>query len=62
VYAEIMVLAGAISNVIDRAFYQGVIDFVHLHIGDWSWPIFNVADVAIVCGILWMIKEQYQEL
>lgn len=62
VYAEIMVLAGAISNVIDRIIYKGVIDFVHLHIGDWSWPIFNIADVAIVCGILWMIKEQYQEL
>lgn len=62
IYAELMVLAGASSNVIDRALYQGVIDFVHLHIGDWSWPIFNVADVAIVLGIFWMIKEQYQEL
>lgn len=62
IYAELMVLAGALSNVIDRALYKGVIDFVHLHIDDWSWPIFNVADVAIVVGIFWMIKEQYQEL
>lgn len=62
IYAELTVLAGALSNVIDRVVYQGVIDFVHLHIGDWSWPIFNIADTAIVFGICWMIKEQYQEL
>jgi len=62
VYAELMVLAGAISNVVDRVLYQGVIDFVHFHIGTWSWPRFNIADVAIVLGICWMIKEQYQEL
>ena len=62
VYAGLMVLAGAISNVIDRVLYQGVIDFVHVHIADWSWPIFNIADMAIVLGICWMIKEQYQEL
>jgi signal peptidase II len=62
VYAECAVLAGALSNVVDRILYKGVIDFVHVHIDTWSWPIFNIADAAIVMGICWMIKEYYKEL
>jgi len=49
-----LIQGGAIGNVIDRAFRNGdgffggaVIDF--LEIGDW-WPVFNIADVAIVVG------------
>ena len=49
-----LIQGGAIGNVIDRAFREGdgflsgaVIDF--LEIGDW-WPVFNIADVAIVIG------------
>lgn len=61
VFAEIMVLAGAVSNLVDRIVYHGVIDFIHMHLGDWSWPIFNIADTAIVLGIFWMLKEHYNE-
>lgn len=55
IYAEIAILAGAMSNLWDRFSYGGVIDFIHLHYGHWSWPIFNIADMAIVSGVLWMI-------
>lgn len=41
-----LVLGGAIGNVLDRAVRGFVVDFVHLH----HWPIFNVADVAVVAG------------
>ena len=41
------IVAGAIGNVVDRAARGYVVDFVHLH----HWPIFNVADVAIVVGV-----------
>jgi signal peptidase II len=61
IYAELAVLAGAISNVIDRMVYGGVIDFIHLHIGSWSWPIFNIADITIVLGICWILWEHYNE-
>lgn len=61
IYAELAVLAGACSNVFDRFRYHGVIDFVHVHIGEWSWPIFNIADIVIVLGISLMILEQYRE-
>ncbi len=61
VFAECAVLAGAMSNVLDRYLYGGVVDFIHVHIANWSWPIFNIADVAIVLGILWILWEQYKE-
>ncbi len=55
IYGEVAVLAGAVSNVIDRSVYGGVIDFIHLSYNSWSWPIFNIADVAIVLGVLWIL-------
>ena len=40
------IAGGAISNVIDRLRFGGVVDFIHAHLGAWSWYVFNVAD----CG------------
>jgi signal peptidase II len=42
-----LIAAGAIGNVIDRAARGYVVDFIHVT----HWPVFNVADVAIVLGI-----------
>lgn len=42
------VLAGAVGNVVDRAVRGYVVDFVHVR----GWPVFNVADVAVVGGVL----------
>ncbi len=57
IYAEVAILTGAMSNLWDRFIYGGVIDFIHLHYGHWSWPIFNIADIAIVSGVVWMIMH-----
>jgi signal peptidase II len=43
-----LVLAGALGNVVDRAVRGYVVDFIHLT----RWPIFNVADIAVVAGVL----------
>jgi signal peptidase II len=51
------IAGGAIGNVIDRLRYGAVVDFIHAHIGDWSWYVFNVADAAIVCGVVALILE-----
>lgn len=45
-----LVIGGAIGNVIDRLRLGYVVDFVLLYWNDWSWPAFNLADSAIVCG------------
>ncbi|HCX86521.1 MAG TPA: signal peptidase II [Gammaproteobacteria bacterium] len=45
-----MILGGAAGNLIDRAHYGHVVDFIDLYAGSWHWPAFNVADMAITIG------------
>jgi signal peptidase II len=51
VIGELLVLSGALSNMIDRVLYGGVIDFILLSARGYYWPYFNVADACIVCGV-----------
>lgn len=47
------IFGGAIGNYIDRIQYRYVIDFLDFHIyGKYSWPAFNIADMAIVLGVI----------
>lgn len=50
-----MIFAGAVGNAWDRVDYGHVIDFINLHIGDWHFAIFNVADSAISAGAMMLI-------
>ena len=54
-YALLMILGGALGNLFDRIFYKAVPDFVDFHIGDFHWFIFNVADIFITIGVIFMI-------
>jgi signal peptidase II len=55
IIGHVCIIAGSICNIIDRIVYGGVIDFVVLSYKQYSWPVFNVADMAIVCGLFIMI-------
>lgn len=57
VTGEILVLAGALSNVYDRFVYGGVIDFIALEYHGYYWPLFNIADIAVVIGVVLMVYE-----
>jgi len=46
------VLGGAVGNMIDRAAYGEVIDFLDVYVGSYHWPAFNVADSAITVGVI----------
>ncbi len=62
IFFEVMVLAGAISNFVDRIVYGAVIDFIEIYYRTYSFPTFNIADMLIVsgvCGVL--IKNWYQQ-
>lgn len=48
------ICAGSIGNLIDRAFYKGVTDFLDFHFGSYVFPTFNVADMCIVCGTIFL--------
>jgi signal peptidase II len=62
ILGELLVIAGAVSNIIDRIMYRGVIDFIVISFKGWSFPaIFNVADVCIVFGIFLMVFSVYKE-
>ncbi len=45
-----LALGGALSNALDRYLWGGVADFFHFFIGNWSFYIFNLADVSISLG------------
>jgi signal peptidase II len=47
-----LLLAGILGNLTDRARLGFVIDFIHLHLGQYHWPTFNVADASITIGAL----------
>ena len=56
-----LIIGGAIGNAIDRAIYGAVADFVLLHVetATWrfNWYVFNLADVAIVAGVVGLLYE-----
>ena len=54
-YALLMILGGALGNVYDRIFYNAVPDFIDFHIGNFHWFIFNVSDIFISLGVLFLI-------
>ena len=55
-----MILAGSVSNLIDRLFRGFVVDFIDVKLFDF--PNFNIADIAIVVGILILIGMLIKEL
>ena len=58
-----LVLGGALGNLVDRIRFRAVIDFVDVYVGQWHWPAFNVADMAIcvgaflACIVIWRTPE-----
>lgn len=47
-----LILGGALGNLYDRFIYGGVIDFLDFHMWGYHWPAFNIADCAVVGGVL----------
>ncbi len=54
-YPLLMILGGAIGNLYDRVFYKAVPDFIDVHVNNFHWFIFNVADIFISIGVIFMI-------
>tara|TARA_A100001011_G_scaffold13874_1_gene14741 strand:- start:1115 stop:1603 length:489 start_codon:yes stop_codon:yes gene_type:complete len=55
VYFFLIILGGSFGNLYDRLIYKAVPDFIDLHIGDFHWFIFNVADIFISLGVICLI-------
>ena len=58
-YALIMIFSGAVGNLFDRIFYKAVPDFIDFHIGNFHWFIFNVSDIFITMGVIFLIFLEF---
>lgn len=54
-----LILGGALGNVIDRAIYGHVVDFLLFYWNDWYFPAFNVADIGITCGAILLVLDEW---
>ena len=54
-FGFILILGGALGNLFDRIFYRAVPDFIDLHINNFHWFIFNIADIFITIGVVCLI-------
>lgn len=51
------ILGGAVGNLIDRLRFGQVTDFIILHYNDWYFPAFNIADMSITLGAVFVIAD-----
>jgi signal peptidase II len=54
-----LIIGGAIGNGIDRILIGGVADFYSLHAWGFYWYVFNIADVAIVAGVVGLLYDSF---
>ena len=57
-----LIIAGAISNIFDRAINNYVLDFIYLHYKDFYWPAFNFADIYISVGVFIVVLQLLKDL
>ncbi len=55
-----LIIGGALGNGIDRLVLGGVADFISLHAFGFYWYIFNIADVAIVAGVIGLLYDSFR--
>ena len=55
-----LVLGGAVGNLVDRIITGRVVDFIDVYYRHWHWPTFNVADSAISIGVVLLFIESWQ--
>lgn len=54
-----LILGGAIGNMLDRIIFGYVIDFIDIYYQNWHWPAFNIADTAITLGAIGLLIETF---
>ena len=59
-FSLLLILGGALGNLIDRIRLGYVVDFIYLHIDSWYWPAFNIADSAICIGAGLLFYDMYR--
>ena len=58
IYLLAIIIGGSLGNLFDRIYYYAVPDFIDLHLGNYHWFIFNIADIFITLGIIGLISVE----
>ena len=53
-----IIIGGSLGNLYDRIYYYAVPDFIDIHVGNYHWFIFNIADIFITVGIIGFILAE----
>ena len=56
-----LVIGGALGNLIDRVIYGYVIDFIDIYVFDYNYPIFNIADMGVVIGVIIILISSFMK-
>ena len=54
-----LIIGGALGNFYDRVIFKAVPDFIDFHIGEFHWFSFNIADIFISIGIIFMLLNEF---
>lgn len=61
-FGILMMISGAFGNVIDRIFRGFVVDYIDVTIFGYDFPIFNLADMLLVCGVIIIFVETLRKV
>lgn len=56
-----LIMGGLVGNLVDRLLYGYVIDFLSFNMFGYSFPVFNIADIGIVSGVIILIVSSFRE-
>jgi signal peptidase II len=60
-YSLLLIVGGAVGNLHDRIFFNAVPDFIDFHVGNFHWFVFNIADIFISLGVIFMILFEFTD-
>ena len=58
-YLLAIIIGGSLGNLFDRIYYFAVPDFIDVHIGNFHWFVFNLADIFITVGIIGFMFTEF---
>ena len=58
-YLLAIIIGGSLGNLFDRIYYFAVPDFIDIHIGNFHWFVFNLADIFITVGIIGFMFTEF---
>ena len=60
-YSLLLIVGGALGNLHDRIFFNAVPDFIDFYVGNFHWFVFNIADIFISLGVIFMILFEFTD-